>query len=79
MTADEERREALVADLDEAKLVDVIPDAMGDKVRVGWLRDAVLVGVQGSPGILDTPELRDRFAKAYAEACRRADRWEPGP
>lgn len=73
MTDDEERRDALVADLDEAEVIDVIPDAMGDKVRVGRLRDAVLVGVQASPGILDTPELRDRFARAYAEACRRAD------
>jgi hypothetical protein len=68
----EEELDALVADLDEAEVIDVITDAMYDKVRVGRLRDAALVGVQGSPGILDTPDLRERFGRAYREACRRA-------
>ena len=76
MTSEEEL-DGLVADLDEAEVIDVIDDAMGDKVRVGRLRGAVLVGVQGSPGILDTPGLRDRFARAWMEACRRADGEQP--
>lgn len=60
-------------DIDDAEITDQFEDSLGDKVTVGYLRDAVLIGVSGSPAILGTPELRDRFAKAYAEAERRAE------
>jgi sugar phosphate isomerase/epimerase len=60
-------------DTGNAEIVDRFPDALGDRVTVGWLPGVVLVGVTGSPAILDTPELRDRFAKAWAEAERRAE------
>jgi len=65
--------EELLAALDDAEIIDTITDALGDFVKVGHLGSAVLIGVEGSPAILDTPELRDDFAKLYAEACRRAE------
>jgi hypothetical protein len=65
--------EDIFDEIETAGIVDQFPDALGDKVTVGWLRDAVLIGVSGSPVILDTPGLRDRFAKAHAEAERRAE------
>jgi len=54
-------------------IIDVITDLAGDWIKVGVLRHAVLIGVSGSPAILDTPERRDRFIKAYAEAERQAE------
>jgi hypothetical protein len=65
--------EELLDRLDDAEIIDTITDALGDFVKVGHLGSAVLIGVEGSPAILDTPELRDDFAKMYAEACRRVE------
>jgi hypothetical protein len=65
--------EDLADAIDDAEIVDQFRDSLGDKVTVGWLPGAVLIGVGGSPAILGTPELRDRFAKAHAEAERRAE------
>jgi hypothetical protein len=53
--------------------VDTITDSTGDRVTVAVLNGAVLIIPEGSPVILGTPETRDDFAKAYAEACRRAE------
>lgn len=69
MTAPEE----LLASIAVAEIIGTVTDAMGDLVKVGVLGHAVLIGVIGSPAVLDTPELRDDFAKLYAEACRRAE------
>lgn len=68
--------EELLAMIDDAEIIDIIEDATGDWVKVGVLRHTVLIGVNGSPVILDTPERRDRFAKACAEAERRAKAYE---
>ena len=65
--------EDILGGIGTADIVDQFPAALGDKVTVGHLRDAVLIGVSGSPAILSTPELRDRFARAHAEAERRAE------
>jgi hypothetical protein len=64
-----------------AERVDLIAGFIGDTIDVGWdphdsagcvkllIRDEL-----GSASILlDTPERRDQFARAYMEACRRAD------
>jgi len=75
--SDLEPGEELLAAIDEAEIIDVIPDALGDPVKVGVLQGAVLIGVEGSPGILDTRESRDRFARAWMEACRVADGERP--
>lgn len=70
--------EELLAALDDAEVIGIVTDAMGDWVKVGVLRTAVLIGVNGSPAILDTPERRDEFARYYMEACRQADAAAPG-
>jgi hypothetical protein len=70
--------EELLAALDDAEIVGTATDAMGDWAKVGVLGSAVLIGVNGSPAIFDTPEMRDNFAKLYADACRRAEAAEAG-
>ena len=59
--------------IDDARIIGVITDPAGDWVKVGVIRHAVLIGISGSPVILDTPQRRDRFIKAYAEAERQAE------
>jgi F420-0:gamma-glutamyl ligase len=68
--------EELLAALDDAEIIGTVTDAMGDFVKVGVIESAVLIGVKGSPAILDTAELRDEFGRLYAEACRRAEATE---
>jgi hypothetical protein len=65
--------EDLLDRIDDAEVIGIVTDAMGDYVKVGVLDHAALIGVKGSPGILDTPELRAEFTALWAEACRRAD------
>ena len=70
MTSDPEE---LLDALDDAEIIGIVTDAMGDWVKVGVLQAAVLVGVNGSPAILNTPERRDEFARYWMEACRQAE------
>jgi hypothetical protein len=65
--------EELLDALDDAEIIGIVTDAMGDWVKVGVLQTAVLVGVNGSPAILDTPARRDEFARYWMEACRQAE------
>ena len=65
--------EDLLDNIDDAEIIGTVTDALGDFVKVGVLDNAVLLGVQSPPAILDTPELRAEFAGHWAEACRRAD------
>jgi hypothetical protein len=58
--------------IDDAEVIGTVTDAMGDYVKVGVLRDAALIGVSGSPAILDTPERQAEFDGYWAEARRRA-------
>lgn len=65
--------EELLNAIADAEIIDVITDALGDALQVGVVAGAVLIGVRSSPAILDTPERRDRFIRAYAEAERQAE------
>lgn len=71
--------EELLDALDDAEIIGIVTDAMGDWVKVGVLRTAVLIGVNGSPAILDTPERRDEFARYWMQACRQAEAAEAEP
>lgn len=59
----------------DAEVIGTVTDAFGDHARVGYITGtgAVLIGVTGSPAILDTPESRAEFTRYWAEACRRAE------
>ncbi len=70
MTTDPEE---LLDALDDAEVIGTVTDAMGDYVKVGVLRRAALIGVSGSPAILDTRERRAEFDGYWGEACRRAE------
>ena len=65
--------EELLAAIDDAEVIGTVTDALGDFVKVGVIRTAVLIGVSGSPAILDTPGMRDEFARYWMEACRQAE------
>lgn len=65
--------EELLAALDDAEIIGTVTDALGDFVKVGVIETAVLIGISGSPGILDTPERCDEFARYWMEACRQVE------
>lgn len=62
-----------LAALDDAEVIGTVTDALGDFVKVGHLGTAVLIGVSGSPGILDTPEMRGEFDRYWVQACQLAE------
>jgi DNA-binding protein YbaB len=63
--------EELLAALDDAEVIGTVTDALGDVVKVGVIGGAVLIGVSGSPAILEEAK-QEEFAQLYVAACHQA-------
>lgn len=56
------------------EVIDSIPDDYDDEVTVSFVGDTVMLGLpEGCSAVAFSAEGRDRFAKAWAEAERRAE------